>query len=114
MIVQNPASDGGVDLGFTLDRRDFEASREIAGKVAADGAKVVGNERVAKITVVGMGIRSHPGTASRVFEALSGEGIHVRMISTSEIKISVLVEEKYLELGVRTLHEAFGLDVKKA
>ena len=114
MIVQNPASDGGVDLGFTVDRRDYEAAREIAGKVAADGAKVVGNERVAKITVVGMGIRSHPGTASRVFEALSGEGIHVRMISTSEIKISVLVEEKYLELGVRTLHEAFGLDVKKA
>ncbi|NNF50873.1 MAG: aspartate kinase [Gammaproteobacteria bacterium] len=114
MIVQNPASDGGVDLGFTVGRDDFHAASDIATKVVGEGATVVGNERVAKITVVGMGIRSHPGTASLVFEALAGEGISVRMISTSEIKISVLVDEKYLELGVRTLHEAFGLDVKKA
>lgn len=116
MIVQNPARDGAVDLGFTVHRSDYAAAREIVEKFASNlpSAKIMGTERVAKITVVGMGIRSHPGTASRVFEALAAEGISVRMISTSEIKISVLVEEKYLELGVRTLHEAFGLEEKRA
>lgn len=115
MIVQNPARDGGVDLGFTVHRDDFEAAREIVSKTdaAQSGARVIATERVAKITVVGVGIHSHPETASRVFEALASEGINVRMISTSEIKISVLVDEKYLELGVRTLHEAFGLGAEK-
>ncbi len=116
MIVQNPARDGAVDLGFTVDRDDYEQAREVIETIVAEksGSRVIGTERVAKITVVGMGIRSHPGTASKVFEALASEGIRVRMISTSEIKISVLVDEKYLELGVRTLHEAFGLDAETA
>ena len=112
MIVQNPARDGAVDLGFTVNRNDYQQARDLVGQIVGeqDDSRVIGNDRVAKITVVGMGIRSHPETASKVFEALAGEGINVRMISTSEIKISVLVDEKYLELGVRTLHEAFGLD----
>ncbi len=114
MIVQNPARDGAVDLGFTVSRADYQQARDLVEQIAADQreSRVIGNDRVAKITVVGMGIRSHPETASKVFEALAGEGINVRMISTSEIKISVLVDEKYLELGVRTLHEAFGLDAE--
>ncbi len=112
MIVQTPVHDGRVDIGFTVCREDYERAVELVERQAAEeeGARVVGNKRVAKITVVGMGIRSHPGTASKVFEVLAKEGINVRSISTSEIKIAVLVDEKYLELAVRTLHEAFGLD----
>ncbi len=112
MIVQTPSHEGLVDLGFTVSREDYERALELIEQQAVEheAAKVVGNKRVAKITVVGMGIRSHPGTAGKVFETLASEGINVRIISTSEIKISVLVDEKYLELGVRSLHEAFGLD----
>ena len=74
-----------------------------------DGDEVLGDDRVTKISVVGVGMRSHAGIATRVFETLAREGINVRMVSTSEIKISVMVDEKYLELGVRVLHEAFEL-----
>lgn len=112
MIVQNVAEDGTADFTFTVHRNDYERSLEIvrgvAGELGAD--KVEGNSGIVKLSLVGVGMRSHAGIASRMFQALYGEGINILMISTSEIKISVVIEEKYLELGVRALHEAFGLD----
>lgn len=112
MIVQNVAEDGTADFTFTVHRNDYERSLEIvrgvSGELGAD--KVEGNSGIVKLSLVGVGMRSHAGIASRMFQALYAEGINILMISTSEIKISVVIEEKYLELGVRALHEAFGLD----
>lgn len=112
MIVQNVAEDGTADFTFTVHRNDYERSLEIvrgvSGELGAD--KVEGNSGIVKLSLVGVGMRSHAGIASRMFQALYSEGINILMISTSEIKISVVIEEKYLELGVRALHEAFGLD----
>jgi aspartate kinase len=112
MIVQNVARNGLTDLTFTVHRNDFAATREILERnlAAIGGDRVAGNERIAKISLVGVGMRSHAGIASRMFGVLAREGINVNLVSTSEIKISVAVDEKYLELGVRALHEAFGLD----
>lgn len=113
MIVLNAPRNGRVDLSFTVHRNDFDETLGLVNNaVSAEdmATEVVGSAKVAKISVVGVGMRSHAGIAARMFEALAGEGINVRMIATSEIKISVLVEERYLELGVRCLHEAFGLD----
>ncbi|QGU32629.1 aspartate kinase [Thermochromatium tepidum] len=113
MIVQNVAADGTTtDFTFTVHRNDYAQALEILKRTADDlGARqVTGDDTIVKISLVGVGMRSHAGIASRMFAALAKEGINIRMISTSEIKISVVVDEKYLELGVRTLHEAFGLD----
>jgi aspartate kinase len=112
MIVMNAPRAGCVDLSFSIQRGDFEQAMEIARQAAAEvGADdVLGDDRSVKISVVGVGMRSHAGVATTMFETLAREGINVRMVSTSEIKISVLVDEKYLELGVRSLHEAFGLE----
>jgi len=112
MIVQNIAKDGTTDFTFTLNRSEFLKSQQILQRTADElGAReVIGDEAIAKISLVGVGMRSHAGIASRMFQALSDVGINIQMISTSEIKISVVVDEKYLELGVRTLHEAFGLE----
>ncbi|MCA1798768.1 MAG: aspartate kinase [Xanthomonadaceae bacterium] len=112
MIVQNVARNGLTDLTFTVHRTDFAAARAILERnlAAIGGARVVGSERIAKISLVGVGMRSHAGIASRMFGVMAREGINVNLVSTSEIKISVAVDEKYLELGVRALHEAFGLD----
>ncbi|EXJ16305.1 aspartate kinase [Imhoffiella purpurea] len=113
MIVQNiAAQEAMTDFTFTVHRNDYARALEILETCAkALGARqVLGDEQIVKISLVGVGMRSHAGIASRMFEALAGEGINIRMISTSEIKISVVVDEKYLELGVRTLHDAFGLD----
>ncbi len=113
MIVQNIAKeDGKADFTFTVHRSDFERTLELVREVGAEmGArKVEGNDRIVKLSLVGVGMRSHAGIASSMFEALANEGINILMISTSEIKISVVIEEKYLELGVRALHTAFGLD----
>ncbi len=112
MIVQNIGHDGSTDFTFTVHRNDYERALEILKAHAAGlGAReVTGDHRIAKLSLVGIGMRSHAGVASRMFEALAKEGINIRMISTSEIKISVVVDEKYLELGVRALHEAFELD----
>ena len=112
MIVQNVGADQTTDLTFTVHRNDFEKAQEILQQVAQNmGArKVQGNTHIAKISVVGVGMRSHAGIASRMFGALARESINIRMISTSEIKISVVVDEKYLELGVRVLHDAFELE----
>lgn len=112
MIVQNVGQDGTTDFTFTVHRNDYEKALEILKEnAAALGAREVnGDNKIVKISLVGVGMRSHAGIASRMFQALAKEGINIRMISTSEIKISVVVDEKYLELGVRALHEAFQLD----
>ena len=112
MIIQNIAEDATTDVTFTVHRRDYAQAMEILQRVAkALGARqVTGDNKIIKISLVGVGMRSHAGIASKMFEALSKEGINIRMISTSEIKISVVVDEKYLELGVRALHDAFQLD----
>ncbi|HRD64932.1 MAG TPA: aspartate kinase [Candidatus Competibacter sp.] len=112
MIVQNIGRDGTTDFTFTVHRNDYERTLEILGERAAQlGAREVsGDNKIAKLSLVGIGMRSHAGVASRMFQALAKENINIRMISTSEIKISVVVDEKYLELGVRVLHEAFELD----
>jgi len=113
MIIQNIAPDDQTtDFTFTVHRNDYERALELVRKVAGEmGAREVsGDNRIVKISLVGVGMRSHAGIASTMFEALAREGINIRMISTSEIKISVVVDEKYLELGVRALHDAFHLD----
>ena len=112
MIVQNVGQDGTTDFTFTVHRNDYRTALELLNKTAIKlGArKVVGDDSIVKVSVVGVGMRSHAGIASTMFSALAREGINIRMISTSEIKISVMVDEKYMELAVRTLHSAFGLD----
>jgi len=112
MIVQNVARDGTTDLTFTVHRNDHERAMEILrGRQKDLGAReIAGDSAIAKISLVGVGMRSHAGVAARMFSVLASEGINIRMISTSEIKISVVVSEKYVELAVRALHEAFALD----
>jgi aspartate kinase len=112
MIVQNASEEGKTDFTFTVHRNDFEAARTLLEQSTRDlGAReVTGDKRIVKVSLVGVGMRSHAGIASQMFETLAEEGINIQMISTSEIKISVVVDEKYLELGVRALHAAFGLE----
>jgi len=112
MIVQNVGDDGTTDFTFTIHRNDYEVVLDLLQKTGEKlGAKKVkGNDAIVKISVVGVGMRSHAGIAASMFAALAREGINILMISTSEIKISVVVDEKYLELGVRTLHSEFGLE----
>jgi aspartate kinase len=112
MIVQNVGADGTTDFTFTVQRTDYERALEISRKVAGElGAKGVnGATDIVKVSLVGVGMRSHAGIASKMFTALAAAGINIRMISTSEIKISVVIDEIYLELAVRTLHKAFGLE----
>ena len=113
MILQNVAPDGATtDFTFTVHRNDYDKTLTILQDLARElGAREVsGDNKIVKISLVGVGMRSHAGIAATMFEALAKEAINIRMISTSEIKISVVVDEKYLELGVRALHEAFGLE----
>lgn len=114
MIVQNVSKDNTTDFTFTINRNDIRKTEEILRKIATEiGAReVAGDSKIAKVSIVGVGMRSHAGVASRMFEALSREGINIQMISTSEIKISVVIDEKYLELAVRSLHSAFDLDTE--
>ncbi len=111
MIVQNVSKDGTTDLTFTVPRSDLKKALAIVQKAAADiGAKEVEtSENIAKVSVIGMGMRSHAGIASKMFATLAKENINIQMISTSEIKISIIVDEKYTELAVRVLHDAFEL-----
>ena len=115
MIIQNVGDDGTTDFTFTVHRNDYDQALEILNNTSKElGAReVVGDNAIVKISLVGVGMRSHAGIASQMFKALADEGINIRMISTSEIKISVVVDEKYLELGVRALHSEFGLDKPK-
>ncbi|MBW2028388.1 MAG: aspartate kinase [Deltaproteobacteria bacterium] len=113
MIVQNTSSeDGRTDLTFTVPKTEFHKTMELVKDVARDiGAeRVMGDENIAKVSIVGVGMRTHAGVAQRMFQTLAGENINIMMISTSEIKISCVIEEKYTELAVRELHKAFGLD----
>ncbi|TCT18806.1 aspartate kinase [Thiobaca trueperi] len=112
MIIQNIAAQEALtDFTFTVHRNDYARALEILQGIAQTlGARqVLGDTQIVKVSLVGVGMRSHAGIASQMFASLAKEGINIRMISTSEIKISVVIDEKYLELGVRTLHEAFGL-----
>ena len=112
MIIQNVSHDGTTDFSFTVNRTDYAKALGVLENVKnALGARgVVGDNKICKVSAVGVGMRSHPGVASKMFGALAAEGINIQMISTSEIKISVVIEEKYLELAVRVLHKAFDLD----
>lgn len=113
MIVQNMGENGKTDFSFTVHRRDYDAVLSMLSAQIADfsafGTTIEGNCAIAKITLVGVGMRSHAGIASKMFHALGKEGINIQLISTSEIKVSVVLDEKYLELGVRALHDAFKL-----
>ncbi|MCE2596233.1 aspartate kinase [Motilimonas cestriensis] len=114
MIVQNTLGDGKADFTFTVHRDDYRRATELLTAVAKEvGAKgVQGDEHIAKVSIVGVGMWNHPGVAKTMFEVLGRENINMHQISTSEIKVSVLIDEKYLELAVRSLHTAFGLDAE--
>jgi aspartate kinase len=112
MIVQNIANDGTTDFTFTVHRNDYiqaiTALEQIGDTLQA--RETIGDQKIVKISLVGVGMRSHAGIATRMFSALADEGVNIQMISTSEIKISVIIDEKYLELAVRALHDAFELE----
>ncbi|MFZ5698097.1 MAG: aspartate kinase [Pseudomonadota bacterium] len=114
MIVQNAGSDGTADFTFTVHRNEFQRARSVLEKVKKDvsARELIADDHIAKVSLVGVGMRSHAGVAARMFKALAAENINIQMISTSEIKISVVIDEKYLELAVRALHAAFELDKK--
>ncbi len=116
MIVQNVGADNTTDFTFTVHRNEFRKALPILEKIAQEiGARqVIGDDKIAKVSLVGVGMRSHAGVASKMFGTLAKENINIQMISTSEIKISVVVEEKYMELAVRALHTAFDLDAANA
>lgn len=111
VIVQNVAADQTTDFTFTVHRNDYQRTLAILGEVCKElGAREYdGDNRIAKVSIIGVGMRSHAGVATQMFEALAAEGINIQIISTSEIKISVVIQEKYLELAVRALHSTFGL-----
>ena len=112
VIVQNVAEDGSTDFTFTVHRNDMARAEKILREVAAElrAREVTTDDKIAKISLVGVGMRSHAGVASQMFRTLAEMGINIQMISTSEIKISVIIDEKFIELAVRSLHSAFGLD----
>jgi len=113
MIIQNQSVDGTTDFSFTVSRAEYQKALEVLeGKVkdTVKAGRIIGDPKIAKVSVVGIGMRSHVGIASRMFRTLAEEGINIQMISTSEIKISVVIEDKYLELAVRALHKAFDLE----
>ena len=112
VIIQNTASNGDTDLSFTVHRKDLPQAEAATKKTAADigAGAVIADDKIAKVSLVGVGMRSHAGVASRMFTALADAGINIRMISTSEIKIAVLIEETFLEQAVHSLHTAFHLE----
>src|SRR5690554_5582563 len=112
MIVQNVSQDNTTDFTFTVGNLDYDKALAVLQDTAKEigGGEVAGTTSIAKVSIVGVGMRSHPGVASTMFEALAKENINIQMISTSEIKVSVVIDEKYVELAVRALHTAFGLD----
>lgn len=112
MIVQNVGKDGAADFTFTVHRNDFKRAQQVLHDAAEElgNPEIIGDDKIAKVSLVGVGMRSHAGVASKMFQALADEGINIEMISTSEIKVSVVIAEKYLELAVRALHSAFELD----
>ncbi len=115
MIIQNTRSTGLTDFTFTVPKTDFSDALKLSEKIASDigAGDVVGDPNISKVSVIGVGMKSHSGVASKMFQALSLENINIKMISTSEIRISCIISEKYTELAVRTLHTAFGLDMEE-
>jgi len=118
MIVQTMTGEGTTDLAFTVHKTDFTVALSIVENIATKLAakRVMHDQAVAKLTLVGMGIRSHAGVASKMFQVLGEAGINIQLISTSEIKVAVIIDERYLDLGVQVLHEAFqlGTEAKEA
>lgn len=113
MIIQNQSVDGTTDFSFTVNRNDFKRTLDVIQKTIVPNTgvrEVITDEKVCKVSIVGIGMRSHAGVASLMFRTLAEEGVNIQMISTSEIKTSVLIQDKYMELAVRALHKAFGLD----
>ncbi|WP_151447633.1 aspartate kinase [Lacisediminimonas profundi] len=113
MIIQNQSTDGKTDFTFTVPRGEYTKAMDVLERSVREhigAARIVGDTKVSKVSVVGVGMRSHVGIASQMFRTLSEENVNIQMISTSEIKISVLIDEKYMELAVRALHKAFGLE----
>ena len=113
MIIQNVGKDGATDFTFTVHKRDLTKTLKIINDEVKDkinAREVVGDEKIAKLSLVGVGMRSHAGVASKMFKTMADEKINISTISTSEIKISVILEEKYLDNAVRVLHKAFDLD----
>jgi aspartate kinase len=112
MIVQNVGHDGMTDFSFTVHRNDYQKALQVLKPVAqhVQAREVISGDSIAKVSIVGVGMRSHAGIASAMFRTLAEEGINIQMISTSEIKVSVVIDEKYMELAVRVLHKAFGLE----
>lgn len=111
MIIQNVGAEGTTDFSFTVPRGDYQPTLELMEKMqeSLGAAEIDGNDSVCKVSIVGLGMRSHVGVASKMFRTLAEEGINIEMISTSEIKVSVLIDEKYMELATRVLHKAFDL-----
>jgi aspartate kinase len=117
MIIQNISKDGKTDFSFTVHRNDYARTTDLLKDKVLPvlGANdVQGDTKICKVSIVGIGMRSHVGVASKMFRSLSEEGINIQMISTSEIKTSVVIDEKYMELAVRALHKAFDLDQPSA
>ena len=113
MIIQNISEDGRTDFTFTVPRGDLQKTVKVLQEQvlpAVGGERVLTDDTIAKISVVGVGMRNHSGVASRMFKALAEENINIQLVSTSEIKVSLVVDEKYTELAVRVLHKAFGLE----
>jgi aspartate kinase len=113
MIIQNQSVAGKTDFTFTVPRVDYQRALTLLNesvKLDIGAESVTGDPKVSKVSVIGMGMRSHVGIASKMFRTLSEESVNIQLISTSEIKISVLIDEKYMELAVRALHKAFELD----
>ncbi|HBP31041.1 MAG TPA: aspartate kinase [Advenella kashmirensis] len=113
MIIQNQSVDGTTDFSFTVNRAEFKRATELLTDTilpAVGAREVLTDDKVCKVSIVGIGMRSHAGVASQMFSTLAKEGVNIQMISTSEIKTSVLIDDKYMELAVRALHKAFGLD----
>jgi len=113
MIIQNAGVDGLTDLSFTVHRNEYQKALDVLNRKVKDhikAADIRGDHKICKVSMVGVGMRTHAGIASQMFRTLAEEGINIQMISTSEIKISVVIDEKYMELAVRALHKAFGLD----
>ena len=113
VIIQNVSHDGKTDFSFTVHRNDYARTMELLkSKVApaTGAARLLGDAKICKVSIVGIGMRSHVGVASTMFRTLSEEGINIQMITTSEIKTSVVIDEKYMELAVRALHKAFDLE----
>ncbi len=113
MIIQNASVNGTTDLSFTVHRNEYQKALDVLNsqvKAHIKAADIRGDNKICKVSMVGVGMRTHAGIASRMFRTLAEEGINIQMISTSEIKISVVIDEKYMELAVRALHKAFELD----